>query len=230
MTLQKNNTFSMDYLSEVFNSARKMGYTFVTMSEYLKIDNTSGKYFITRLDLDFKPATLQPFVTLSQTLSIPFTIFVRVGGPYNFLWYPNFKVIDDAERSGCEIGLHGAPVEWADLLNRNTEETFASELAVLRSKFRVSGFAPHRDINYVYNSLPWLEQQWSKLERCYNLTYHAYQEVFLRDIIYVNEGFSPHLGWRNMTPIEAMETKKNIYMLLHPHWWHVDHPYEADWA
>jgi len=171
---------------------------------------------------------LQPFVKLAGELSIPFTLFVRVAGPYNIFWYPNYKVIAEAAKAGCEIGLHTTPVEWATLMQRNVEDTLAAELAALRSHFDVVGIAPHRDINYVYNSLPWLEEHWAHIKSTTGLLYHAYEDDFQKDWIYVNEGLSPHLGWRNMSPMDAIKSGKNIHMLLHPHWWYVEHPFEVE--
>lgn len=222
----KKNNFSIEMAKSFFQYAIKKNYKFVTMSEYLNSKKRDGKYFIARLDLDIKPVTLSPFVKLAADLSIPFTVFVRVAGPYNLFWYPHFRVIDEASRAGCEIGLHTTPVEWANILGKNIESTLSAELFALRSHFNVVGVAPHRDINYTYNSLPWLDENWTYLKKSNALLYHAYEPVFHEDILYVNEGLSPHLGWRGLTPMEAIETGKNIHMLLHPHWWYTEHPFE----
>lgn len=222
------NKFSIEALKEIFNSAFENGYKFLTMNEYLKRNGPVERCFITRLDLDFKPASLKPFVALSLEMSIPFTLFVRVAGPYNVFWYPHFQAIESAAEAGFEIGLHTSPVEWAAFMKRDVEEVFAAELSALRFKFPVVGVAPHRDINYAYNSLPWLDENWALIGTKYKLNYHAYEQKFFQDFIYVNEGLSPHLGWRDLTPMDAIKTGKNIYMLLHPHWWFVQHPFEVD--
>lgn len=227
MQESRMNGFSIESLSRVISLAKSEGYNFVTMSEYLDVSNREGKYFIVRLDLDLKPQTLKPFTEISKKLNVPFTVFVRVAGPYNILWYPNYEVVEEARRAGCEIGLHTTPVEWATLMGHPVEDVFAAELATLRSKFPVDGVAPHRDINYVYNSLPWLEENWDTLQSKFALKYQAYQPVFQDDVVYVNEGLAPHLCWRNSTPTQAIETGKTIHMLLHPHWWYVNHPFEV---
>lgn len=224
----KNNNFSIEVARDFLQVALKQGYEFVTMSEYVTRKTTDKKYFIARLDLDFKPATLQPFVKLASELSIPFTVFVRVAGPYTIFWYPHFQRIAEAYSSGFEIGLHTTPAEWATLMGRDMETTLSAELQALRAHFDVVGVAPHRDINYIYNSLPWLEKHWEHLKTSMGLLYHAYESVFHDDMLYVNEGLSPHLGWRGITPTEAIKTGKNIHMLLHPHWWYVEHPFEAE--
>jgi hypothetical protein len=228
MEMIKNNNFSIEVARDFLRQALEQGYEFVTMSEYATKQKKDKKYFIARLDLDIKPATLQPFVKLASELSIPFTVFVRVAGPYNVFWYPHFQMISEASSAGCEIGLHTTPVEWATIMGREIESTLSAELLALRSHFDVVGVAPHRDINYTYNSLPWLDKHWEHLKTSMGLLYHAYESVFHDDMLYVNEGLSPHLGWRGIKPMEAIKTGKNIHMLLHPHWWYVKHPFEAE--
>jgi len=31
-----------------------------------------------------------------------------------------------------------------------------------------------------------------------------------------------------MSPMDAIKSGKNIHMLLHPHWWYVEHPFEVE--
>ena len=59
----------------------------------------------------------------------------------------------------------------------------------------------------------------------------SFEQSKLADILYdnfeyVNEGFNPHLSWRNKEPLDMINSNKNIYMLLHPHWWYQNHPFE----
>ena len=229
MEVVKNNIFSISYLEEILKKAISEDYLFLTMEDYLKSKKIKNqKSFLLRLDLDLKPERLYPIVNLTKKLDIPMTIFVRVSGPYNFLWYPNYEAINFAKKNNSEIGLHTNPVEWSRIQKNNEiEKVFYSELNLLRSKFEVCGIAPHRDIDYSFNSLPWLNTNWHKLKEKYSLSYHAYQELFFNDFVYINEGFNPHLTWRGENPFDIIERKKNIYMLLHPHWWHINHPFET---
>ena len=229
MLESRNNIFSINYLRKIFLKAIEHKYSFLSMTEYHSMEYESNKkYFILRLDLDLKPERLIPIIKLTKDLNIPLTIFVRVSGPYNFLWYPNYQAISFAEQNNAEIGLHTNPVEWDGIIKQTSiKNIFESELFLLRSKFNISGVAPHRDIDYCFNSLPWLEDNWAALKKEYSLKYHAYEEKFFENFIYINEGFNPHLTWRNSDPFDIIEENKNIYMLLHPHWWHEDHPFET---
>ncbi|MFA4994046.1 MAG: hypothetical protein WC521_01935 [Bdellovibrionales bacterium] len=223
-----NNNFTIDYLRDFLGKARSNGYRFLTLKDYVAEGCPTDKVFVLRLDLDIKPQTIKPFLVVSREMNIPMTVFIRVAGPYNIFWYPTYACLKQINAAKSEIGFHTAMVEWAKINNEDTESVFAHELAALRSLFPVAGIAPHRDINYVQNSLPWINENWSHLKQKYNIEYHAYEDRILKNTLYVNEGLSPHLGWRQMTPHEAIATGKPIYMLLHPHWWFQDNPFEAD--
>jgi hypothetical protein len=226
--MEPSNKFSMAHLESILVSARKAGYQFSTLSRFVDDGCPKEGTFLLRLDLDFKPLTLKPFAELSRRLSIPFTVFVRVSGPYNLFWYPNYAVLREVADAGCEIGLHTNNVEWAIINNLDEYRVLEGELSTLRIHFNASGIASHRDINYMYNSLPWINANWHDLRSRLGIKYHAYEDRIEKCGIYVNEGLSPHLGWRNTTPNQAIQTGKNVYMLLHPHWWYTNHAFEAE--
>jgi hypothetical protein len=226
--MNNNNKFNFDYLEKILRYAKDRSYRIVTLKDFVRLGCPNNGFFILRLDLDLKPQTLRPFLRLIEKLDILATLFVRVTGPYNILWYPNYKLIQDIKNLDCEIGLHTSAVEWAKINEADPEEVLSAELNLLRSTFDVIGIAPHRDINYMYNTLPWLEDNWLKLSSSTQLDYHAYQAKIMNNVIYVNEGLSPHLGWRNQEPISAIDSGKSICMLLHPHWWYVDHAFESE--
>ena len=43
--------------------------------------------------------------------------------------------------------------------------------------------------------------------------------------VFINESTN-HLGWRNHTPEDIIESGKNFILSTHPHWWHKEHPFE----
>lgn len=222
------NQFSVRYLNEIISAALGRGYEFQTLEEFYDAGCPETNRFAIRLDLDLKPKSLEPILELADARRVPLTVSVRVSGPYNPLWHTSYSVLARAARQGCEIALHTGPVEWAALHGTSAEKTFAGELALLRQWFDVKSVSTHRDVNYMYNSLPWLVANWSMLKEKYALKYHAYEERFFQRAEYVNEGLSPHLNWRSRDPMDVMKSGKSIYMLIHPHWWFVDHPFEHD--
>lgn len=222
------NRFSVAHLEAIFLAAKAEGYQFLTLREWRATKDSAHGQFAVRLDLDQKPRTLLPILDVARKLSIPLTIYVRPFGPYNVFWYTVFPVLQEAVRQGHDIGLHTAAVEWATLNGLPVEQAFAAELNSLRSFFEIRSISPHRDVNFAYNTLPWLEANWPELSTRYDLEFQAYESGFFEDMTYVNEGLFPHLGWRSDSPEDVIRTGKSIYMLLHPHWWYVDHPFERD--
>lgn len=222
----KKKIFTYNYLERIIKMAKINKYTFVGLKDFNSFKNFKKK-FILRLDLDFYPKSLRGILTISKKYKIPLTIYVRVAGPYNIFWYENYQIIKEAIDNGHTIGLHSNNVERAKLINKNNEKCFDEEFIALEKVFgKIVTFAPHRDINYIENSLPWIEKNWTKLKKKYNLKFHAYEKKFLKNFTYINEGFNPHLTWRNMMPEDAIKQKKNIYMLIHPHWWFEKNPHE----
>lgn len=223
------NQFSIEYYSKILKLAKDHGYNTVTLNEYVNLGYPKNGYFIIRHDLDKSPLTLKPVLDAERMFDVKSTTFVRVAGAeYNFLSYPCFKILRDAESDGFEIGLHSNFVEFSTLMNQDPVKVLQSEVSTLRSFFNVSGIATHRDINYMYNSLPMLGNQfnWHILKDNLRLNYQAYSKDIMNSTIYVNEGLNPHLCWRSQAPEYYFSEFKSIYLLTHSHWWYVNHAFE----
>lgn len=227
MKVDYHNTFNMDTYRSIIRAGKECGYKFVTISEFVELGCPKDGYFIIRHDLDLKPLSLKCIAEVEREEQVRSTTFVRlVGADYNLFSYPVFEVIQYAAVM-MELGLHSNFVEFAAINDVHVEAVLKSELQMLRSFFPIYGIAPHRDINYTVNSLPWLDKHWDRIRHEYKLSYHAYESRILESTIYVNEGFNPHLCWRNLTPFDAMKTQQSVYMLTHPHWWFKHHPFET---
>lgn len=226
-TMKHHSDFSVKTYRKIINDALDAGYEFKTLGQYAKTCEPEGT-FILRHDLDKQPMALEAIIDVERTMGVQSTTFIRVAGAdYNILSYPVFRILDKAGYV-TEFGLHSNFIEFAEFTKKEPLQVLAAEVNLLRSLWpnKIVGLAPHRDINYVHNSLPWIEENWEKLKRMFGFEYHAYEKRILDNVLYVNEGFNPHLCWRGMTPQEAIKTGKSIYMLTHPHWWYVDHPFE----
>ena len=161
----KKKIFTYNYLEKIIKMAKINKYTFVGLKDFNSFKNFKKK-FILRLDLDFYPKSLRGILNISKKFKIPLTIYVRVAGPYNIFWYENYQIIKEAIDNGHTIGLHSNNVERAKLINKNNEKCFDEELIALEKVFgKIVTFAPHRDINYIENSLPWIEKNWTKLKK-----------------------------------------------------------------
>ena len=221
------NKFSLDYLRKILKTALDEGYQFKTLKDYYTSGTNPDKVFLLRHDLDAKPQHLMPMLELQVDLGIRSTTFIRINaGDYNPFDYKTFPILNYASNNGFELGLHTNFVEFSAIHGLDPEKTLKAELECLRSFFNIESLTPHRDINYAINALPWIESNWEKLKSKYNLIYHGYEPLFIQNTKYLNEGLNPHLCWRNGDPIDIIKTGQPIYMLLHPHWWYKNHPFE----
>jgi hypothetical protein len=221
------NNFSIKEYRGLIQTAKASGYTFLTLEQFVMQGCPKKGIFILRHDLDKFPVSLHKIVEAEAQESVVSTIFIRVAGAdYNPLGYTCTKNIQYAIECGCEIGLHTGCVEFAHINRLISINVLAAELSILRKiGYRIHGIAPHRDINYMYNTLPWLEENWDHLSIGCDLIYHAYEKKILDAAVYVAETMNPHLCWRN-DPNEVIATGRSVYMLTHPHWWYDVHAFE----
>lgn len=224
--LAMNNPFTISYYSEIINFAKKNNYKFVTLKEFIDLGYPSKNHFIMRHDLDTKPQTLKKMLDTEIFHEIRSSIFVRVtANQYNVLSYPVIDLLNFASENGFELGLHTSCVEYAKINELDTSKVLQLEYSILNSFFNIHGVAPHRDLNYMYNSLPYIEKNWDKIEEM-GLKYQAYDKLITDNCVYINEGFNPHLCWRKEKPEDVIPTGKSIYMLTHNHWWYDKNPFE----
>jgi hypothetical protein len=224
--LINNNEFSIEYYSRILDEAIKQGYKFVTLREFFDLGFPSTGHFILRHDLDTKPQTMKKMLDAEFSRGVRSTIFARVtANDYNLLSYPVVRMLSDAESQGFEIGLHTSCVEYAKINGMDPLDIIRLEKTIMSNYFDISGIAPHRDLNYSYNSLPFIESVWDNIESM-GFKYQAYDERIESASIYVNEGFNPHLCWRSKKPEDVIKSNGTIYMLTHNHWWYDVHPFE----
>ena len=231
MTLETPlNAFSMDTYASIIKHALEHSYKFVTLREFVKLGCPDKHHFVIRHDVDRCPLALEHIVDVEASFGIASTTYVRVAGAeYNPFSYPAFKVFKAASEKGTEIGLHTSFYEFSKINNVDPLQILEGEIAMLRSFFDVASVSTHRDINYTYNSLPYLTENWDNIASTLKLEYHAYEAKIMSAMTYVNEGFNPHLSWRSITPFDAVEkgNGKSVYLLTHPHWWYKTHPFEV---
>lgn len=220
--------FSLTYLESIFDKAKKSGYQFLNLREFYSLKNKPSKYFLMRHDVDDAPnAFFKKLIDMEVSCGVRSTSFVQINcnkyNPFDYRCFPAFKY---AENCGQEIGLHSNFVEFAEINKLIPKDVLGSHLTALRSFFNVVGLAPHRDLNYMYNSLPFIEYDWQVISSRFGLKYHAYEEPFFENAVYINEGYSPHVCWRNESPENVIDSGRNVYIMIHPHLWHENHIHE----
>ena len=224
--MKTNNNFSISYYEDIIKEAKNSEYKFVTINEYINLGYPETNYFILRHDLDKQPQTLKKQLDIESKHGVRSTIFARVtANEYNVLSYPVINLLRNAENEGFEIGLHSNFIEYATINKLEPIKVLDLEYKILNNFFDIRGLAPHRDLNYTYNSLPYIQENWNKIKSL-GFQYESYDNRIFSSSVYINEGFSPHLRWRNDKPEDVIKTVKTIYMTIHNHWWYKDHPFE----
>ena len=218
--------FSYNSYLRIIELALRNKYVFMTLKEFLDNDCPKESVFLLRHDFDKKPNNCDIFFKAEKSLGVKSTTFIRVANnEYNPFSYDVYAKLKAAELDGFELGLHSNFVEFAAINAKDCFEIFKSEWIALSQFYNIFGLATHRDINYLYNSLPWVIDNFESLKDL-GVYYHAYDDKILNSVIYVNEGLSPHLNWRSMSPFDAIKTGKSICFLTHNHWWYYNHPFE----
>ncbi|MBF91557.1 MAG: hypothetical protein CMP34_01970 [Rickettsiales bacterium] len=225
--IRKNNFFSQDYYESILKKAIDSKYTFVTFRSFFKdLKKKRKKIAILRHDIDQKISRTKIFHEVEDSMKIKSTNFLLIHDVnYNCFDLNTLSLFLNAEKKGHEIGLHTNFVETSKILNLKPDLTLKKELLMIRNYFKVTGVACHRNIDYLYNSLPYLQKNWKRISKENNLLYDAYGHNLMSNNVFINESTN-HLGWRNHTPEDIIESGKNFILSTHPHWWHKEHPFE----
>lgn len=223
------NCFTLDYYENILRLAKEAGYKFQTLQAFWHDGCPARGRFVLRHDLDANPVTLRGVLARERAQGVLSTVFVRVTtNTYNPFDYRTYPILVGARDAGHELGLHSNFVEFGMFHGLDPFAVLGAELDALRAFFgHVNSLACHRDLNYAYNSLPWLERNWDEVRRRFDMDYQAYDTRIMDSIIYVNETAEQKLGWRSWTPEAAITTGRSVCMSTHPHWWYARNPFET---
>lgn len=218
--------FTYKAYSEMLKTALDSGYEVLNIRDLLKKSSIPSKVLLLRHDIDKNPHSMYPLAETELELGIKSSIFVRVmGADYNPFSYSVTTDLLELENNDFEIGLHSNFLEFATNTNQNPISIVTAETQVLSSIYKIKGIACHRDVNYVVNSLPYLQNNWELIKQVTGLEYDAYDNTIFDKFIYVNEGLNPHLSWRSDSPLDLIKQGKSFYLLTHNHWWYEKIPF-----
>lgn len=222
------NYFSQDYYRSILTQAYDAGYKTLTMHDFFTAEEIDDeKILILRHDVDAKPLRSTIFHEVETELGFKSSYFLLVHDiNYNPFAVNVLKKFQEIAKYGCEIGLHTNYLETASILNQEPIVTLAQEVNALNSHFDITGIACHRNIDFLENALPHLEENWKQIQKELGIKYQAYEEDKMQQLTFVNEGLNPHLCWRNHKPEDVIESGANFCLSTHPHWWHKSHPFE----
>lgn len=222
----KSRDFSYNYYRQMLQRAKALNYEIYNLRDFVSKGSYSTRVLLLRHDVDKNPHSLAPMLAIEQELEVTSSVYLRVAGAeYNPWGYAISQELRNLESKGFEIGLHSNYLEFSSYLGLNPFQVLKMEINSLREFYDISSLSCHRDVNYVYNSLPHLNSNWEQIKKELDLDFHAYDESLFGNLAYINEGLDPHLCWRNSTPDEMLDQLRSFYLLTHNHWWYESIPF-----
>jgi hypothetical protein len=226
MNIEVEHKFTYAYYESFLLEAIERGYHIMALRDFVTNGSFSSKVLILRHDVDKNPHSLAPLIRIEERLKIRSSLYVRVcGAEYSFLGYSFMRDLASLERVGFEIGLHTNFLEFAHFLSLDPMQVLKMEVDSLRTFFDVVSFSCHRDLNYVVNSLPWVEENWNQIRKETDIAFQAYDKEIFGHLNYINEGLNPHLKWRSDSPETVIRRDESFYLLTHNHWWFEEIPF-----
>lgn len=219
--LPERHAWSQAYYRQILSAFAVKGYQAMTFTEYHSLPAAERqRKLLLRCDVDERIDRVPVLLEVQRELGLKATYFIHVHASYNAFSYDGYDTVKRIVASGGEVALHSNFVEFATLMGEEPGDVLRREKAMLEAVCGrpVLGHACHRDMNYIYNSLPWIEEHGISQ---FGFEWQAYDPIFTSDnILYVNEALTPrHLGW-SIDPEQAAETGQNVCLFVHPHWWH----------
>jgi len=207
---------------KILSLGKKKGYSFLTCADYYQ-EKKAGrklpkKIIIMRHDVDDRIGRIKGYLDAEKRQRVAATYFFRVHAKYNLFSYRCYELLKRVREEGHEIGLHTEVLDFVFAHREKSEDILRREIAALEavSGARIKGVAPHRDLSYHENSLPFVQK--FNLKK-FGLMYQSYDPLFTLDMEYVNESLNPHICWKSKSPEQAIGSFDKIYIMTHPRFW-----------
>ena len=222
--METSCNFSFNHYKNTLIFAKERGYIFSNFRTFEEEKN-EAYVILLRHDIDHSQLKALEFAKIERDLGIKSTYFVRVHSnyynPYGFKVYTVLKKILDL---GHEIGLHYENIDFAEVTNEDPCEIIKKDKKILDIVLEksIEGIAAHRDFNQVSNLDFWKKHDLKD----FGFKYEAYEERFLRDILYISDS----LGMWKTGKCMCHYIQKRIprlYIVTHPcYWYHVSYHLE----
>jgi hypothetical protein len=205
--------FTHNHYEEVFNQAKKLGFSFHTMHDFLK-ENPKNNFIILRHDVDLSLKHALKTSELENSLGLKSTYFVRVNDKLDPFSPKNSEMLRKIASLGHEIGLHydSDVISLPDFKNhlldkkRKLENAAGSKIygAALHKVKSINGKKQIEKLNFVEEFLKDLD-----------LEYDAYSNAFVKNVKYISDSGRQ---WKEGCMCNHIG-KRNLCILTHPIWW-----------
>jgi len=193
--------FSKQGYLGIIKFAKSNNYQILPFSDAKK--NTKLPKLILRHDIDLDLHLALEMAKLENNFGIEATYFILLyNNFYNPLSPEGRKIIREIKGLGHEVGLHW---DSRDYFMKNWEFWFKNNLKILGeiAGEKIVSVSQHEPISTAKMKVNHLVQN------------EAYSEKFF-DFTYVSDS---SMRWRQFTPWDLIQQKKNIHFLAHPMWW-----------
>jgi hypothetical protein len=200
---------SRDLYLDFLGKAKTLGFSFLQFRDFLPgSDPPPANYIVLRHDIDFAPKHSLQMAQLEHAAGIKSTFFVLVDGQfYNPLQTEVIQQIREIHALGHEIGLHFA-VSSAVFSDIGREVGFRLEVLSSIVGDEVRSFSQHDPVNAGFTNVKLPAEHYD----CVDVS----QVIRDHQLLYVSDSA---MMWRQYTFHTALEQKRNLCLLAHPHSW-----------
>jgi len=206
--------FTYEHYKECIKSAKKLGFSFYTMHDFLD-KKPKSKFILMRHDIDLSLKSALKIAEIENSLKIKSTYFIRTNGIFNVFSGKNSAIVRKISELGHEIGIHYD----SDI---TVKKDFVKEMMEIKRdiekiiKKRIFGTSLHKvkksGIKNEINKLNFAEEYLNDLE----LEYDAYSDIFIRKMKYISDSARK---WREECMCGHIKKEDKFCILTHPIWW-----------
>jgi len=206
--------FTYEHYKECIKSAKKLGFSFYTMHDFLD-KKPKSKFILMRHDIDLSLKSALKIAEIENSLKIKSTYFIRTNGIFNVFSGKNSAIVRKISELGHEIGIHYD----SDI---TVKKDFVKEMMEIKRdiekiiKKRIFGTSLHKvkksGIKNEINKLNFAEEYLNDLE----LEYDAYSDIFIRKMKYISDSARK---WREGCMCGHIKKENKLCILTHPIWW-----------
>ena len=206
--------FTYEHYKECIKSAKKLGFSFYTMHDFLD-KKPKSKFILMRHDIDLSLKSALKIAEIENSLKIKSTYFIRTKGIFDVFSGKNSAIVRKISELGHEIGIHYD----SDI---TVKKDFVKEMMEIKRdiekiiKKRIFGTSLHKvkksGIKNEINKLNFAEEYLNDLE----LEYDAYSDIFIRKMKYISDSART---WREGCMCGHIKKEDKFCILTHPIWW-----------
>ena len=201
--MQNKIEFSQRGYAHLLTRMKAADYQFVLMSDAL---STHGKRIILRHDIDFSVEYALEMACIEANLDIKASyFFMTTSDFYNIFSERNRKALRQIHEMGHEIGLHWDS-RFLPQKGELKDKLFTAQLALLSHIFG-------QDVTSASQHVP-TDTPAIKFDHLVKI--EAYSDKIMQSFEYVSDS---SMAWRDLTPLDLVNTNANFQFLAHPIWW-----------